>query len=369
MGKLRWPLEGDIAAAALEKPVWGDQLSTDLIHRVVKFESKFVSGASLLHCWAARDRSGAFFTASQMGLEDVVCATDKKDKYGSTPLDCALRTGSSGIAKQLLVAGSQPTKLYIIEDCGVKLAEILKTFMPSDPYRRSEEAFRIKTPSQAAAEGDLATLETYDVRGEDFNKVDDQGKTPLQHAVEQEQSCVWPILGVHSCNKNDGAFAAVRVDGSVVTWGTPGAGGDCSKVKAQLTVDVRSIYSTRGAFAALKADGSVVAWGDEDEGGDCSEVQHQLVDVRSIYSTTSAFAALKADGSVVAWGAGPNTKDQYERPGFMDSGGDCSKVQDQVTVDVQSIYSTTSAFAALKADGSVVTRSVCSTKPCDTVQN
>ena len=175
MGKLRWPLEGDIAAAALEKPVWGDQLSTDLIHRVVKFESKFVSGASLLHCWAARDRSGAFFTASQMGLEDVVRATDKKDKYGSTPLDCALRTGSSGIAKQLLEAGSQPTKLYIIEDCGAKLAEILKTFMPSDPYRRSEEAFRIKTPSQAAAEGDLATLETYDVRGEDFNKVDDQG--------------------------------------------------------------------------------------------------------------------------------------------------------------------------------------------------
>ena len=175
MGKLRWPLEGDIAAAALEKPVWGDQLSTDLIHRVVKFESKFVSGASLLHCWAARDRSGAFFTASQMGLEDVVRATDKKDKYGSTPLDCALRTGSSGIAKQLLEAGCQPTKLYIIEDCGVKLAEILKTFMPSDPYRRSEEAFRIKTPSQAAAEGDLATLETYDVRGEDFNKVDDQG--------------------------------------------------------------------------------------------------------------------------------------------------------------------------------------------------
>ena len=186
MGKLRWPLEGDIAAAALEKPVWGDQLSTDLIHRVVKFESKFVSGASLLHCWAARDRSGAFFTASHMGLEDVVRATDKKDKYGSTPLDCALRTGSSGIAKQLLEAGSQPTKLYIIEDCGVKLAEILKTFMPSDPYRRSEEAFRIKTPSQAAAEGDLATLETYDVRGEDFNKVDDQGnnQTVMKHQYQ-----------------------------------------------------------------------------------------------------------------------------------------------------------------------------------------
>ena len=55
-----------------------------------------------VHCWATRDRSGAFFTASQMGLEDVVGATDKKDKYGSTPLDCALRTGSSGNCLSLL---------------------------------------------------------------------------------------------------------------------------------------------------------------------------------------------------------------------------------------------------------------------------
>ena len=82
----------------------------------------------------------------------------------------------------------------------------------------------------------------------------------------------------------------------------------------------------------------MVAWGagpeydfrgnlKSDYGGDCSKVQHQLVDVQSIYSTTSAFAALKADGSVVAWGS----------PG---SGGDCSEVQAQLTADVQSIYST-----------------------------
>ena len=38
-----------------------------------------------------------------MGLEDVVGATDKKDKYGSTPLDCALRTGSSGNCLSLVI--------------------------------------------------------------------------------------------------------------------------------------------------------------------------------------------------------------------------------------------------------------------------
>jgi len=259
-----------------------------------------------------------------------------------------MRVGSSGIASKLLDAGCQPTKLYIIEDCGVKLAEILQASRPSDPYRRSEEVLRTKTPSQAAAEGDLETLETYRLRDEDFSKVDGQGKTPLQHAVEREQVCVWPILGVQSHQKTGShAFAALRVDGSVVTWGSPEYGGDCSKVKAQLTVDVQHIYATNGAFAALKADGSVVTWGHPDFGGDCTKVQQQLAgNVQSIQETSGAFAALKLDGSVVAWG-------------HKDAGGDSNTIQEQLARDVQSIYPAygtypKGAFAALKADGSVV---------------
>merc|ERR1712224_409975 len=112
---------------------------------------------------------------------------------------------------------------------------------PSDPYRRSEEVLQNKTASQAAREGDLATLETYKLRGEDFSKVDDQGKTPLQHAVEREQFAAFPILGVRSALKSGlrtsewprpvvlskllkkrcPAYAALKVDGSVVTWGSP----------------------------------------------------------------------------------------------------------------------------------------------------
>ena len=38
-------------------------------------------------------------------------------------------------------------------------------------------------------------------------------------------------------------------------------------------------------------------------GGDCSHLQAKLVNVRSIFSTTRGFAALKADGSVVSWGS------------------------------------------------------------------
>ena len=36
-----------------------------------------------------------------------------------------------------------------------------------------------------------------------------------------------------------------------------------------------------------------------DCGGDCSKVQDQLIDVQHIYAASGAFAALKADGTVV----------------------------------------------------------------------
>ena len=121
--KLRWPLNGDLAAAALEKPAWGESLSTDLVRRVVKFEAQHLSGRSLVHCWATTDRSEALIAASQMGLDDVVDATNARDENESTPLDCALRVGSSGVAKKLIDAGCQPTMPYIIEDCGVRLAD------------------------------------------------------------------------------------------------------------------------------------------------------------------------------------------------------------------------------------------------------
>ena len=41
-------------------------------------------------------------------------------------------------------------------------------------------------------------------------------------------------------------------------------------------VDVTQIFSTRYAFAALRADGSVVTWGSEWYGGDSSAVAQQF---------------------------------------------------------------------------------------------
>jgi hypothetical protein len=144
---------------------------------------------------------------------------------------------------------------------------------------------------------------------------------------------------------NTEAFAVLKGDGSVVTWGNPIFGGDSRAVDRQLRSGVTQIYSTGYAFAALKSDGSVVTWGSA-SGGDSSQVASQLLSgVTKIFSTSElyqgAFAALKSDGSVVTWGTG--------------SSADSSRVASQLSSGVTSITSTATAFAALKADGSVIT--------------
>lgn len=151
-------------------------------------------------------------------------------------------------------------------------------------------------------------------------------------------------------------FAALRQDGSVITWGMAGNGGDSSSVASQLdgTIPVISVEGISYAMAALRADGSVVSWGSSSSGGDSSAVASQLdgtIPVVSLAHTNRAFAALRANGSVVTWGDAT-------------FGGDSSAVATQLdgTIPVVSITSAgyasidgVKAFAALRKDGSVVT--------------
>ena len=80
------------------------------------------------------------------------------------------------------------------------------------------------------------------------------------------------------------AFAAILEDGSVVTWGHAGFGGDSSAVQDQLR-GVQQIQATDRAFAAILEDGSVVTWGDAYRGGDSSAVRDQLRGVQQIQAT------------------------------------------------------------------------------------
>jgi hypothetical protein len=139
------------------------------------------------------------------------------------------------------------------------------------------------------------------------------------------------------------AFAALKADGSVVTWGYGGNGGNSTSVSGNLSSNVTAVYSTDSAFAALKADGSVVTWGGSITGGDSRSVSGNLSsNVTAVYSTKYAFAALKTDGSVVTWGNANN-------------GGNSTDVSGSLSSNVTAVYSTDSAFAALKDNGSLVT--------------
>jgi hypothetical protein len=92
----------------------------------------------------------------------------------------------------------------------------------------------------------------------------------------------------------------------VVTWGDASYGGDSSAVATQLdgTIDVTQVFSTEWAFAALRADGSVVTWGMLRVAATAAPWPKLdgTIDVTQVFSTLTAFAALRADGSVVTWG-------------------------------------------------------------------
>ncbi len=210
--------------------------------------------------------------------------------------------------------------------------------------------------SAVAALRDDGTLITWGGAG--FNTTTLQPIVIDSKAVNSQINGTIPLKQIYSPVKQiyshdglmGGAFAELRADGSVFTWGEAISGGDSSSVANQLDgkIDVTQIYSGRGAFAALRVDGSVVTWGNKNYGGDSSLVANKLdgkIDVTQIYSGNgTAFAALRVDGSVVTWGD-------------KNCGGDSNAVANDLngSIPVTQIYSNGNAFAALRVDGSVVT--------------
>ena len=100
------------------------------------------------------------------------------------------------------------------------------------------------------------------------------------------------------------AFAAILADGSVVTWGEADGGGDSTAVQDRLR-NVQQIQASDHAFAALLA-GTVVSWGVFEEGLDTATYANYLATLRNvqkIQATSNSFAAIHADGSVNCWGS------------------------------------------------------------------
>eukprot|EP00439_Symbiodinium_sp_Y106_P044612 s1093_g5.t1 len=146
------------------------------------------------------------------------------------------------------------------------------------------------------------------------------------------------LQGVKKIYATDYSFAALLSDGSVVTWGNPLCGG---RIRPPALQGVCEITGSAASFAALREDGSVTTWGGAFAGGDSSGVQAQLQGVVQICASYGAFAAVLETGAVVTWG------DPY-------SGGESSEVRSKLQ-DVKSLRATHRAFAAILRCGSVVT--------------
>ncbi|KAJ9465844.1 hypothetical protein DIPPA_32558 [Diplonema papillatum] len=179
--------------------------------------------------------------------------------------------------------------------------------------------------------------------------------------------------GVETLHSSGGAVAAVKTDGRIVVWPEPPTTIGADRIACPASPGngegVLSVVSTKGSFAFLTAssrtpapgnttdrtpipssvtDGSdiyeiykpVVAWGDPDAGGRVPDAIASNLTCGALYSTSRAFAAVRADGSVAAWGAA----------GY---GGDLAGLE--FGGGVSSISATDRAFAALARDGSVAT--------------
>lgn len=166
------------------------------------------------------------------------------------------------------------------------------------------------------------------------------GYTPLIDSADTS-TLTNSLTNVSQIYATQSAFAALRADGTVISWGDLlRMGSSLNAVQSSLT-NVKSIQSTEYAFAALKNDGTVVSWGDPELGGDSSAVSAQLTKVVTLTSNKYAFAALKSDGTVVTWG-------------MKSKGGDSSAAAAKLS-NVRAIYATAyGAFLAINKDGSFV---------------
>lgn len=145
------------------------------------------------------------------------------------------------------------------------------------------------------------------------------------------------------------AFAALKSDGSVVTWGDPLHGADPGAVAGAISSGIVDIQAFKRVFIAYKANGAAYVWGNATWcGAPSAPIQAALAaGVKKIFVNSSAFggafAAILNDGndSVVTWGNAA-------------TGGDSSLVSANLTNVVDIIPSESGVFAALRSNGSVV---------------
>ena len=172
---------------------------------------------------------------------------------------------------------------------------------------------------------------------------------------------------------SDDSFVALKKDGSLASWGWGSSGIDLLSIPNGLDV----AKATSSAFAFLSDDGSLTVGGHPNYGG--STTFDFSIGVKQVVSNYAAFAVLLNDGSVVSWGdpqyggTSPNlnpskvVKKLYSNRlsflavyedgtadgwGSQNSGGDTSGLD--FSSGIKEVYNNESTYLALKNDGNIV---------------
>ncbi|MEY2699790.1 MAG: hypothetical protein RIQ52_545, partial [Pseudomonadota bacterium] len=330
--------------------------------------------------------SVTFATGSKIALLSLPVLRDSVVDPGESVIlgiqhDAGLSTASG---YQIQPGYQQATGLISAEGVVYGLLDQAKINSSGNFFSRNSNSFAV-----LKADGSVVTWGAGEFGGQQaytyFNAGDHQFVTV--NVADQLTSGVTQIFA-----NRGGSYAALKADGSVVTWGWGEAGGrqayayeDVNQqfvtvsVAELLTSGVTQIFSNANTYAALKADGSVITWGQNITGGHqavytqlnvdnykftlINNIDNQLTSgVTRIFSNGDSYAALKTDGSVVTWGLGEAggqqavytyTNTNTNTNTYTNQGVSVS-VADQLTSGVTQIFSNWNSYAALKADGSVV---------------
>ena len=146
------------------------------------------------------------------------------------------------------------------------------------------------------------------------------------------------------------SYAVLTASGQVLTFGADKYGGSSTTVAASLTSGVVKLVASNQAFAALKVDGTIVSWGYANvlpitTTGNATIVPTGNVNLTGcidVVSSGGSFAAVKANGSVVVWG--------YMGEWTLPTASDLSGV-----VQIKETYGYPSfSYIALRSDGHAV---------------
>ena len=106
--------------------------------------------------------------------------------------------------------------------------------------------------------------------------------------------------GVQTVVANSVAFAALKVDGSVVTWGRDGCGGDESP--RGVVTKARALPPGLDPAASNFYVYEMWRWSPDSDSRGVAKPEQLSSGVQTVVGNHVAFAAVKLDGSVVTWG-------------------------------------------------------------------